>query len=220
MTIKYFYSKTTGKRISKLEYQRREKISKSLKARNKGKKNAAVKKLHVKSAKKSKRNPKRVIKRIEFKISRKRVRVKAYPRKKNPNNFFFADKRYYELPNPITIEQQSDIESAVSTVDSLIPQLMEDFDFKSKKPRILNVGYHLFIIFTSAEGEITEQGTVESVAYQDGFMANSIDSLMGALNGIKGNIETRFTKYLKTTGFAYMQLMGFETEISTGDEFN
>ena len=216
---KYFYSKD-GKRISEKEFKRREKISKTLKQKSKEKKREVLKKYSTRAAprvtkKSSRRTKKTPI--VSFTVKRKRAKVKSFS-KKGSKNFFYAEKRYYELDVPIYIDNPNTAKEAIEKIEEIRAPMLEDFSKKNVKNRLINVGYDISITFKSKDKK--SETTIQKPCYVPSFPASDKAEANKAITLLKEDIQDRFKKYFTKQGFNELAIFGFETEISNKSAFD
>lgn len=212
---KYYYSKE-GKRISKQEFERRQKISRSLKTRNQEKKREALKRYSGRTAPRTSKQPPRRARKTSvtsFTVKRKRSKVKSFP-KKGSKNFYYAEKRYYELDVPILIDNPATAREALEKIEEIRAPLIEDFSKKKIKHRLINIGYDISITFQSKDRNPKKAVTIEKPCYVPSFEASDSRGADAAITELKKDIQDRFQKYFTKTGFDGLAIFGFETEIS------
>lgn len=221
---KYYYDKN-GKRISKVEGLRREKISKTLKKRNEVKKRETLKRNNARivartSSKPSKRPKKstRIVRRktekLTFTVKRKRAKVKSFPNKKDKTTFFFSDKRYYELDTPLIIENETEARNIKEHIVDVKEAMYEDIkSIKNVKNRLVNIGYDISITFKSKDGK--SKTDIDKVCYTPSVVITNKSDFNSAVNLLQSEIGERFVKYFSKNGFGgEIGIRGFETEIS------
>lgn len=177
MKTPYRYVK--GKRISEKEYQRRLKISKSLKKfhstkKTKVKKNATTSKpvktkprrtksntkpktpkTTKKVTKKTRKTDKRktVSTRKNFTTQRTRSKVKTFPKKHFKSVFMYTAKKRFLLNKPIRVLSPTDIEKVAIEITPMLEPIYKFFiETKGKKRKaVLNLGYVISLQFISKD---------------------------------------------------------------------
>lgn len=217
--LKYYFDKQ-GKRLSTKEGLRRERISKSKLKSNKRLKDETLKRNNARVAKRPTRKSSQRTKRVpslSFTVGRKRSKVKTFPSKHNKKNFFYAEKRNYQLDTPIIINNETEARNIKDYIGDLKEAMYDDLKkIKHVKNRLINVGYDISLTFQSKDKKKSKTVNIDKTCYTPSVVIASRTDFGNAMSLLQNEIAERFVKYFSKTGFGgEIGIHGFETEISS-----
>jgi len=169
-----------------------------------------------KSTKKIKRTTSRKSKRTWIE-RRKRTKVKSFPTKRNPKNFFYSNKKQFLLNPPLRIDDEQDLDLLEIKLNQIKPKIykffLEELKAKRTKSRMMNIGYQILLEFSDKNNE--NINSIITTSYLPTFVVRNKKSVSDNVDLILDKMLIRFEEYMNTNGFYNLEFYGLEAEIES-----
>lgn len=140
-----------------------------------------------------------------------RTKVKSFPKKDNPSEFFYSTKRRYRLNKPIKVESNLGLRKVKTMTERIKPDLVKDVKKYNKKKKPINIGYRIKMQFTDKQGK--NKKLIDSTSYRSAFIPETLKDIDKGFDLLKRQMLEAFKEYITTSGFAELTFFGLETEI-------